>query len=58
MENTIFIKFEIIVMLISLSYIVFFLAEKAYAMYFSIKTIVSPKKEIKKIKRGKKMNLS
>jgi len=58
MENTIFIKIEVIIMLISLWYILFFLSEKAYAMYFSVKTIVSPKKEIKITKRGKRMNLS
>lgn len=58
MESTIFIKFEIIIMLISLWYIVFFLTEKIYAMYFNVKKIISPKTQTTKIKRGKKVNIS
>ena len=58
MENTIFIKLEVITMFISLWYILYFVIEKLYNLYFKVKNIVQPEvKEVNK-RRWKKMKFS
>jgi predicted membrane protein len=44
MENTIFIKIEIYIFIISLLYILYYLGSKIYTLYFNVKNVVNPKK--------------
>ena len=58
MENTIFIKLEVIIMLISLWYMLYYLFEKSYSIYFKVKNIVTPSTKETSTRRGKKMKIS
>lgn len=58
MENTIFLKLEVITMFISLWYILYYLLEKLYVVYFKVKNIVTPDVKETKNRRGKKMKIS
>lgn len=44
MENLLFIKLEIIVFIFSLLYILYYLWEKVYKLYFKVKNVVKPEK--------------
>lgn len=44
MENIIFLKIEIIVLIISLTYILYFIWDKLVEIYYNLKKIVTPKK--------------
>jgi len=58
MENTIFLKLEVITMFISLWYILYFAFEKSYNVYFKVKNIVTPNVTDWKKRRGHKMKFS
>lgn len=58
MENTIFLKFEVLIMFISLWYILFYVFEKSYNTYTKVKSIVKPDIKEKTKRRWKKMKVS
>lgn len=58
MENTIFLKLEVITMFISLWYILYFVFEKSYKVYFKVKNIVTPDVKETKKRRWKKMKVT
>ncbi|MCP4523929.1 MAG: hypothetical protein GY828_06970 [Candidatus Gracilibacteria bacterium] len=58
MENTIFIKIEIITFLIAFSYFLYYILEKGYVMYFNVKKIITPVPPAKKSEKGKKIKVT
>jgi hypothetical protein len=57
MENTFFIRIEILIFILSLSYISYYLYEKVVIIFNNIKNIIKPDKKIlqDKIKKMKKI---
>ena len=53
MANIFLLKLEIIIFFLSFGYVIFFVAEKAYAMYHNLRNIVKPDKKILQDKEDK-----